>query len=56
MLTKEDMDAMENKVVEELGVGSPEFMERHNDIMNHIDRVGEGLHEKKEIMPPVPEV
>ncbi len=38
MLTREDMEALTAVEEKRLGVNSPEFMERHNEIMGLIDQ------------------
>lgn len=38
MLSKEEFDAMVAAEEKNLGVGSKEFMQRHNEIMELIDR------------------
>ena len=38
MLSKEELDAMVAEEEKRLGVGSKEFLQRHNEIMELIDR------------------
>lgn len=46
MLTIEQLDAAAKEVADQLGANSPEFMERHNEIMGLIEKAREGLGEK----------
>ena len=44
MITKKELDADAKEVADQLGVNSPEFMEKHNEIMSDIEKAREGLH------------
>lgn len=46
MMTKKELDAAVEEVAEKLGVNGPEFLQRHREIMNDIERAREGLGEK----------
>lgn len=46
MITKKELDADAKEVADQLGVNSPEFMEKHNEIMSDIEKAREGLGEK----------
>ena len=47
MLTRKEMDVLTRDAAEKLGVGSPEFLKRHREIMEDIEKAREGLHASK---------
>ena len=46
MLTRKELDAAAEKIAEQLKVNDPEFLKRHEEIMNLIAKAREGLGEK----------
>ena len=48
MLSKQDLDKLVKDEERGLGVGSPEFMRRHNEIMEEMDRIQRREQARKE--------
>ena len=46
MLTIEQLDIAAKEIAEQLRVNGPEFMKRHEELMEDIEKAGEGLSEK----------
>ena len=53
MLSKEELAAMVAAEEKRLGVNSPEFMERHNEIMKMVDEI-QSCYKKNAL--PVPQI
>lgn len=45
-MTEQDIKGMISADEKRQGVGSKEFLDRHKEIMDLIEKAGEGLHEK----------
>lgn len=48
MLSKQDLDKLVKDEERRLGVGSPEFMQRHNEIIEEIDHIQQRAQKRKE--------
>lgn len=49
-MTKEELDAMVAEEEKRLGVGSEEFMKRHNEIMGELDQIKEREEERRKMV------
>lgn len=49
-MTKEELDAMVAEEEKRLGVGSEEFMKRHNEIMGELDQIKEKEEERRKMV------
>ncbi|WP_333813222.1 hypothetical protein [Muricomes intestini] len=47
MMTKKEIEEMVQEEIKRLSVGSPEFLQTHNEIMSDIEKAKEGLGESK---------
>lgn len=49
-MAKEELDAMVAEEEKRLGIGSEEFMKRHNEIMEEVDQIKEREEEKRKMV------
>ena len=52
-MAKEELDAMVAEEEKRLGIGSEEFMKRHNEIIEEVDQIKEREEEKRKMVAAV---